>query len=125
MWVYLYPVHASLHLQLLHCFPGLGDAGCAVVGDAVLHGTPVGVKGGRRGAHMSQGANMPSIRPTQRPPSGTPCLCPRETSVSYTGGTYLKRISLIIVSVDFLLRCSFRATEWVTALMASVHQNSH
>lgn len=39
--LYLYPIHAGLHLQLLHSFPGLGDAGRAVVGDAVLHGAPV------------------------------------------------------------------------------------
>ncbi len=38
---YLYPIHAGLHLQLLHRFPGLGDAGRAVVGDTVLHGAPV------------------------------------------------------------------------------------
>lgn len=38
--LYLYPVHAGLHLQLLHSFSGLGDARCAVVGDAVLHGAP-------------------------------------------------------------------------------------
>ena len=34
---YLYSVHAGLHLQLLHGFPGLRDAGCAVVSDVVLH----------------------------------------------------------------------------------------
>lgn len=38
---YLYPIHAGLHLQLLHSFPGLGDAGCAVVGDTVFHDAPV------------------------------------------------------------------------------------
>lgn len=43
--VHLYSVHAGLHLQLLHSLPGLGDAGRAVVGDAVLHGAPVGVGG--------------------------------------------------------------------------------
>lgn len=49
---YLYPIHAGLHLQLLHSFPGLGDAGRAVVCDTVLHGAPVtpnaGTKGGTR-----------------------------------------------------------------------------
>ncbi len=33
----LYPVHAGLHLQLLHRFPGLRDAGGAVIGHSVLH----------------------------------------------------------------------------------------
>lgn len=36
---HLYPVHARFHLELLHGFPGLGDAGRAVVGDGVLHGS--------------------------------------------------------------------------------------
>lgn len=40
--LHLYSVHAGFHFQLLHSLPGLGDAGCAVVGDAVLHGAPVG-----------------------------------------------------------------------------------
>lgn len=33
----LHPVHAGLHLQLLHGFPGLGDAGGTVVRHAFLH----------------------------------------------------------------------------------------
>lgn len=33
----LYPVHAGLHLQLLHGFPGLRDAGGAVISHSVLH----------------------------------------------------------------------------------------
>ena len=39
--LHLYSVHAGLHFELLHSLPGLGDAGRAVVGDAVLHGAPV------------------------------------------------------------------------------------
>lgn len=42
MGLHLYSVHAGLHFQLLHSLPGLGDAGRAVVGNAVLHGAPVG-----------------------------------------------------------------------------------
>lgn len=48
---YLYPIHAGLHLQLLYSFPGLGDAGCAVVGDTVLHGAPVTPSRSTKGGH--------------------------------------------------------------------------
>lgn len=51
---YLYPIHAGLHLQLLHSFPGLGDAGRAVVGDTVLHGAPVTPNTGTKGDTWSQ-----------------------------------------------------------------------
>lgn len=37
MRAYLHPVHAGLHLQLLHSLPGLGDAGSAVIGHAFFH----------------------------------------------------------------------------------------
>ena len=40
--LHLYSVHAGFHFELLHSLPGLGDAGRVVVGDAVLHGAPVG-----------------------------------------------------------------------------------
>lgn len=35
---YLYPVHACFHFELLHCFPCLRDACCAVVRKYFLHG---------------------------------------------------------------------------------------
>ena len=39
---YLHPVHAGFHLQLLHSFPGLGDAGGAVIGHAFFHSAAPG-----------------------------------------------------------------------------------
>lgn len=59
--LYLYPIHAGLHLQLLHSFPGLGDAGRAVVGNTVLHGAPV--------TQAQGGGNMESMSITLNPQS--------------------------------------------------------
>lgn len=39
---HLHPVHAGFHLQLLHSFPGLGDAGGAVIGHAFFHSAAPG-----------------------------------------------------------------------------------
>lgn len=64
--LYLYPIHAGLHLQLLHSFPGLGDAGRAVVGDTVLHGAPVTPNAGTKGGHIE------SMNITLNPQSSAP-----------------------------------------------------
>lgn len=65
--LYLYPIHAGLHLQLLHSFPGLGDAGRAVVGNTVLHGAPVTPNTGTKGDTHIESMNI-TLNPQSNPP---------------------------------------------------------
>lgn len=71
---YLHPVPAGFHLQLLHSFPGLGDAGGAVIGHAFFHSAAPGTtKAKEVGSVACLKAEPPS---TVSPSHPLQLLCP-------------------------------------------------
>lgn len=103
--LYLYSVHAGLHLQLLHSFPGMGDAGGAVVGDTVLHDASVtpdkGTKGGRVGGGGLHIESMnTTLNPEDRSPPGATSLAPLQQPFSATN-PFITIIIIIIFLFKF------------------------